>query len=185
MLLFFLGSLRKYVYIFFPALILLAPGCKNQDDENLKLAQGYLDDFLVNIDQMQLTNDLTIIDDSLELWGLSGTILKEPYGVRYKIEKKGNGDKPELTNIIRFKYAGKLLATGNEFDSGEDISSYLYGLIAGFQTALPLIPEGSVITLYIPSGLGYGPNDINDQNGKLLIPKNSNLIFEVELLEVL
>jgi FKBP-type peptidyl-prolyl cis-trans isomerase len=36
--------------------------------------------------------------------------------------------------------------------------------------------------LYIPSGLGYGPNDVKNQNtGDIVIPKNSNLIFEIQL----
>ncbi len=140
---------------------------------------------LANVNKAQLELDFKIIDDSLAKWGLTSVILKEPNGTRYEMKTMGSGVKPTLSNKIRIKYSGRLLSTGKIFDSSPSTDFYLYQLVTGFQTTMPLIPPGSVITLYIPSGYGYGPNDFRDGSGNILIPKNSNLIFDVELLDVL
>jgi len=140
---------------------------------------------LANIDKTQLEKDFKIIDDSIAKWGLTPLILKEPNGVRYQIKTLGTGAKPTLSNKIRIKYSGRVLSTGKTFDSSASADFYLYHLVTGFQTTMPLIPKGSLIVLYIPSGYGYGPNDFMDNAGAVLIPKNSNLIFEVELIDIL
>ncbi|WP_339792361.1 MAG: FKBP-type peptidyl-prolyl cis-trans isomerase [Imperialibacter sp.] len=171
------------VNILLAAFIFLFSGCNKEEPETLT-AQDLLDDALKNVDQTQLQADMKVIDDSLAMWGLTDVILTEPQGVRYKIDALGNGEKPILENVVWIKYSGKLLSTGEEFDAGDKLETYLYRLIAGFQTTLPLIPNGSTITLYIPSGLGYGPNDVRDNSGKVAIPKNSNLIFDIELFGV-
>ena len=41
---------------------------------------------------------------------------------------------------------------------------------------MTLANEGSSVTLYVPSGLGYGP-----EGSKPAIPPNANLIFEFKL----
>jgi FKBP-type peptidyl-prolyl cis-trans isomerase FkpA len=169
--------------ILLAAFFFLFSGCNKEVAETLT-AQDLLDGALKNVDQAQLQADLKVIDDSLAMWGLTDVILTEPQGVRYKIDALGNGEKPILENVVWIKYSGKLLSTGEEFDAGDKLETYLYRLIAGFQTTLPLIPNGSTITLYIPSGLGYGANDVLDNSGKVAIPKNSNLIFDIELFGV-
>ncbi len=140
---------------------------------------------LANVNKPQLEIDFKLIDDSLAKWGLTPVILKEPNGVRYEVKTMGSGVKPVLSNKIKIKYSGRLLSTGKIFDSSPSMDFYLFQLVTGFQTTMPLIPKGSVVTLYIPSGYGYGPTDFLDGSGNILIPKNSNLIFEVELLDVL
>ncbi|WOK08290.1 FKBP-type peptidyl-prolyl cis-trans isomerase [Imperialibacter roseus] len=169
--------------ILLAAFIFLFSSCNKEVAETLT-AQDLLDSALKNVDQTQLDIDTKIIDDSLAVWGFTDVILTEPQGVRYKIDTLGNGEKPKLESIVWIKYSGKLLSTGEEFDAGDKLETYLYRLIAGFQTTLPLIPNGSTITLYIPSGLGYGANDVRDSSGKVAIPKNSNLIFDIELFGV-
>ena len=52
-------------------------------------------------------------------------------------------------------------------------------MIRGWDEGIMLLNEGSKATLYIPSGLGYGTRG----SGKV-IPPNSPLIFEVELVEI-
>lgn len=147
-------------------------------EDNLKLE-------LANVDKAQLEIDFKIIDDSLTRWALTPGILKEPNGVRYEVKTMGTGVKPSLSNKIRIKYSGRLLSTGTIFDSSPSTDFYLYLLVTGFQTTMPLIPKGSVVTFYIPSGYGYGPYDFKDNSGNVLIPKNSNLIFDVEFLNIL
>lgn len=159
--------------------------CKSDEEKELEQAQEYLDEFLNNVDESLLNVELAVIDDSLAAWDLSEQVLIEPNGVRYIVHTEGSGIKPKLNNVMRVKYSGKVLSTGIEFDSNENLELLLYALIAGFQTTMPLIPEGSSITMYIPSVYGYGDQDVLDSQGSIVIPKNSNLIFDVELFEVL
>ncbi len=50
-------------------------------------------------------------------------------------------------------------------------------LIAGFKEGLSLLKEGEKATLYLPSNIAYG-------EGNSVIPPNTTLIFEVEIVEV-
>jgi FKBP-type peptidyl-prolyl cis-trans isomerase len=90
---------------------------------------------------------------------------------------EGKGPRPAITDTVTVKYAGTLL-NGTPFDSNDNISFSLGGVIAGWTEALQLMPVGSKYKLYVPQELGYGMND----NGP--IPGGSVLVFEVELLGI-
>lgn len=156
--------------------------CIDDEDDVVLTAQELLNLALDNVDELKLAEDIQVIDDSLALWGLTDLILIEPNGVRYKIEVLGTGELPTLESQVQFKYSGKLLSTGLEFDANESFESYLSNLIIGFQTTFPILPVGTVATLYIPSVYAYGSNEIFDTYGNLIVPENSNVIFEIELI---
>lgn len=164
------------------AVLIFSTGCSKTEDT--PTAQDILDQVLANVDQAQLNSDLAVIDDSLDTWGLADMIQIGPAGVRILIDSLGSGPMPTLENIIQINYNGKLLATGETFDSNQNASFNLFNLIAGFQTAMPTLPEGTKATLFIPSGLGYGSSDATDNAGNVIIPGNSNLIFDIELLTI-
>jgi FKBP-type peptidyl-prolyl cis-trans isomerase len=173
--------------------LLLLSGCLNNDNvQDVISPEEFLEDAIQKIDQTKLSSDLSVIDDSLVMWAITPKVLKDNKEVvRYTIDEAGPVDavKPALSNIIKFKYTGKLLSTGEVFDTSDNatdkfVESYLYNLIIGFQTTLPLLTKGTKATLYIPSGYGYGATDRTNGSGVVVIPKNSNLIFEIELLDV-
>lgn len=142
---------------------------------------------LALVNQTQLAADKLIIDDSLDNWGVTGVFVEPRAGVRYTVQQLGTGPKPTLESVIVVKYAAKLLKNGpnaTPFDDNDELQINLYNLILGWQTTLPTLPSGSKVTLYVPSGLAYGPNDIKNNNGDIVVPKNSNLVFDIELLGV-
>jgi len=103
-------------------------------------------------------------------------------GLQYKIIKDGSGVKPKATDKVKVYYKGTL-TDGTEFDSTKDgnpASFNVNGVIKGWTEALQLMPVGSKWQLFIPPGLGYGPNPPRGSN----IPPNSVLVFDLELLEV-
>jgi FKBP-type peptidyl-prolyl cis-trans isomerase len=104
-------------------------------------------------------------------------------GLEYQVVTMGKGAKPSLTDSVRLNYTGTLI-DGTKFDSSLDhggpIDYPVNGFIPGWQEALQLMPAGSKWKLFVPSDLAYGPRG----SGKM-IPGNSTLIFDIELIDVL
>ncbi len=136
---------------------------------------------LSSVDQTRLTNDVATIDAYLTNQNIVAE--KMTNGMRYIVTSLGTGEMPCLESRITFKYKGNLFSnpSGTPFDQSTTGVTYtLSGLILGWQLVLPLMPAGSKLTLYIPSGYAYGSSV--SANGK--IPANSILIFEMELVAV-
>ncbi len=116
-------------------------------------------------------------------------MIEHASGVFYTITTQGTGTKPDICSNITVKYSGSLIPSGTVFDatqpSSAGVNFALGGLIVGWQQVLPLLNAGGKITLYIPPSLGYGQNNVRDQNQNIVIPGNSYLKFEIELLNVL
>jgi FKBP-type peptidyl-prolyl cis-trans isomerase FklB len=82
---------------------------------------------------------------------------------------------------VKAHYSGSLLS-GKEFDSSykrnQPFTAPLTSLIKGWQEVVPLMPEGSLWRLWIPSHLAYG------DYGTGGIPGGATLQFDIELLEI-
>ena len=117
-------------------------------------------------------------------------------GLYIIVNKKGNGQKVEIGRQVAINYTGRLL-NGKVFDTSlESVAkeneiydsrrpyeplSYRVGeqsLIRGWEKGIMNQPAGSKLTLIIPSALGYGPQDLG------VIPANSSLIFDLEIVSV-
>lgn len=105
------------------------------------------------------------------------TAVKDPRGFFYAIDDSGISTRPTPCSKITINYKGTLL-NGTTFDSNHDISMLMSGLINGWQEGVPLIKKGGRIRLYLPPFLAYGSSSTT------AIPANSNLIFNIELLDV-
>ena len=109
-------------------------------------------------------------------------------GIFYQIIAPGAGATPTVCSNVTVKYKGTLL-NGAGFDSSyvrdPGGTSFTLGeVIAGWQIGIPLVQQGGSMILYIPPSLGYGAQIKRDQNGNIVIPANSNLIFKTELVGV-
>ncbi len=103
-------------------------------------------------------------------------------GLHYIVEKEGEGsDKPVAGQTISCHYKGTFL-NGEEFDSsykrGEPLSFSIGGVIEGWNEALQDMKKGEKRILLIPSYLAYG-----ERGAGGIIPPNTPLVFEVELLD--
>ena len=103
-------------------------------------------------------------------------------GLRYRILRSGNGQKPQATDKVKVNYHGWLTG-GKVFDSSyqrkSPISFPLNQVIKGWTEGMQLVGEGGMIELEIPSALGYGDDGIPGT-----IPGGASLHFLVELLKV-
>lgn len=128
----------------------------------------------------QLKKDREIINTYIVSKGITAPTDPDDYGVRYSYTSIGTGITPMVDDSVKVNYTLKLLPSEAQIEkSSAPVTFLLAKTIPGWQIGLPLIKEGSVAKLYIPSGWGYG----GFQNGP--IPANSNLIFEIELLKVI
>jgi FKBP-type peptidyl-prolyl cis-trans isomerase len=102
----------------------------------------------------------------------------------------GSGTQAAPGSVVSVLYVGKL-QDGTIFDSSaahnnEPLTFQLgsQGLIAGFQVGVNGMKEGGERLIAIPPALGYGTQDIKDASGKVIIPANSTLIFDIKLVKV-
>jgi FKBP-type peptidyl-prolyl cis-trans isomerase len=130
--------------------------------------------------EQQMAIDLGIIDRYLADNGISA--VQHPSGLRYVIHTQGTGEKPTSGDCIRVNYAGRILFETQPFDSNPFLGWPLPNFILGWRIGLKEIGVGGSITLYIPSGLGYGT--IGSKSGDTTIPPNSILVFDVDLLNI-
>ena len=152
-------------------------------DENLAIAKGELiPDVELNCKNEQYPSDKPQFDDSNLLYTneLAG-------GVVVGIKKEAPEDAPKILpgTIVIMDYAG-WLPTGCLFDSsflpGMNPLSFLVGnnqAIPGIEESLLTLKKGNIARIVIPPEKAYGPNGISG-----LIPPNSPLYFEVEILDV-
>ena len=135
-----------------------------------------------------------------EFASLKSKATKLPSGVMIYSVEKGSGAKPADGSMVNLKYSG-FLENGNLFDTSNIETAKIFDAlnlnkeragayrpipvqysaqaraIPGFRDAILSMGYGDKIVAFIPSELAYGEN----ANGP--IPANSNLIFEMELME--
>jgi FKBP-type peptidyl-prolyl cis-trans isomerase len=102
----------------------------------------------------------------------------------------GTGTEAVPGDIVSVLYVGKL-TDGTVFDSsaahGNQPLSFTLGaqgLIAGFQIGVNGMKVGGERVMSIPPTLGYGAQAVTDASGTVIIPANSTLLFDVQLVGV-
>ncbi len=109
---------------------------------------------------------------------------KTASGLRYKIIQKGNGKKAENNKTVSVHYSGSL-ENGKVFDSSYtrkkpiDFPLGQGNVIEGWDEGIALLQVGDKARFVIPPYLGYG-----ERGAGGVIPPNSVLIFDVELMDV-
>lgn len=115
---------------------------------------------------------------------------QSPTGFSYEIIKTGKGVQPQPGQTVTVHYTGHLLegkdTVGKFFDSSKKRNQpfrFTLGrgqVIKGWDQALSMMHVGDIWLVSLPPHLGYGSQNV----GGGLIPANSTLLFEIELLAV-
>jgi FKBP-type peptidyl-prolyl cis-trans isomerase len=120
-----------------------------------------------------------------KLWDIDSTkYIKLKDGLEYAIVQQGTGPKADSGDIIVVNYSGYLGKDSSKFDSSverdEPITFKLgtHTVMRGWEEGFRLFNKGTKARLIIPPSLGYGDRPMR------IIPANSTLIFDVELLDI-
>ncbi|MDO6561806.1 FKBP-type peptidyl-prolyl cis-trans isomerase [Amphritea sp. 1_MG-2023] len=104
-------------------------------------------------------------------------------GLQYEILVAAEGPKPRVFDRVRVNYTGWTV-DGEVFESSASQTEYpmftLNKVIKGWRLALLKMSPGARWKVYLPSELAYGARSPGG-----MVPANSALIFEIELLEIL
>lgn len=152
-------------------------------------AESALQDLLLRMQQQKESEEKAAAKKNLDEQAqflakniLDSTVKTTPKGVQYKLIMSGTGISPKASDKVQVHYVGALL-NGTEFDNsfkrGEPLEFPVSAVIEGWQDLLMIMKEGEKVKAWIPSALAYGEEGVPP-----MIPANSLLVFEVELLKV-
>jgi peptidylprolyl isomerase len=129
---------------------------------------------------------VTLLDakEQLNMWKLdAANIQTTPSGLKYIIVQKGSGPCPDSGKTVVVHYSG-FLTNGKRFDSSVErdepflFTVGMHQVIPGWEEGILLMNKGSKTRLIIPSSLAFGNKKVGQ------IPSNSDLIFDVELMDI-
>jgi FKBP-type peptidyl-prolyl cis-trans isomerase len=111
--------------------------------------------------------------------------METPSGVEIYYHKKGKLDTPKPGDAIFTHYYGWIISTEEEFDDslskGMPFRFVYKGrmpVIPAWDEAFEFIPRGSIVSMFIPSELGYAEEGFGNRIGP-----NEDLYFYIEFLE--
>jgi FKBP-type peptidyl-prolyl cis-trans isomerase FkpA len=135
-----------------------------------------------------LVVDPTTLEYAPELGVDFANMVATPEGLYCADLVVGDGDVATPRSSVRVHYTGTL-ADGTVFDSSRERNPFLFvvgagAVIRGWDIGVMGMREGGRRLLVIPSELAYGSDGATEDDGTVVIPPNSVLVFDVELLQV-
>lgn len=156
-------------------------------NSNLRFEVEFISVTQTTAEANQLKADTLALEQYLETNEVEN-VVKDTTGLRYVITQEGTGPTATLYNKVKLNYTGSVLTTGAIFFNGSNgptavFDSRVINYIYAFQAGLTKMKAGTKATLYVPSVLGFGNQSVSGTGG-ITIPANSNLIYEIELVEI-
>ncbi|QNL50997.1 FKBP-type peptidyl-prolyl cis-trans isomerase [Olivibacter sp. SDN3] len=172
---------------------------------NKVIPKGDLTDSLFNIEVEKYINQDREKAKNAEAGKIEGYIKKNKLdvqttssGLKYQVEKEGEGNKPNVGDTVVVHYTGRFLG-GKVFDTSvkkeaEDAGVYnqmrepyepmklpvgIGAVVPGWDEGLALLSKGAKATLVLPSDLAYG------EHGSMGIQPYTPLAFEVEVIDII
>ncbi|WP_417226204.1 FKBP-type peptidyl-prolyl cis-trans isomerase [Amphritea sp.] len=167
--------MRVLKITFLSLLVTIVAGC-GQSEEEKQFRQELLDKALNDETKQMGTRFLT------ENAQREGVIVTDS-GLQYEILKAADGPKPRVLDRVKVRYTGWTV-DGEVFESSAQKTKpalfTIKDVIKGWRLALLEMSPGARWKIYLPSELAYGARSPGG-----MVPANSALIFELELLEIL
>ena len=111
--------------------------------------------------------------------------------MRFVFHERGAGPQAQPDSRVAVRYTG-FLPDGHVFDANVASGGPLRfrvgrgEVISGWDELLPLLPAGSRVRAWVPAALAYGAIGVRDPDDdtRYLIPPNTDLVFELQVLSV-
>ena len=120
---------------------------------------------------------------------VSGDTITTTTGLRFIEGAVGPGLAVDWCNTIAMHYDAFLL-DGTQFDSSRDADALLVfspglgDLIDGLEQGVIGVRAGGTRRLIIPPALGFGSEPRRGLDGQIVIPGNSTLVYDIEVLQI-
>lgn len=117
----------------------------------------------------------------------SGDTVTTSTGLQFLDSAAGSGAAIDWCMGVMVHYDGYLL-NGTKFDSSRDIDRPLIftpglgNLIDGFEQGVVGMRFQGQRRLIVPSQLAWGNEPVRDASGNIIVPANSTVVFDVEVL---
>jgi len=140
----------------------------------------------VNMDRVaveQATIDQYLLDSAIT------TESHPSSGIKYVIQESGAGEVADMCKLVTKQYeitfldGTPLISTlGSSFAERTALSND----IPAWQAGIPLVQDGGLITLYVPSPYAYGSSGriFNVDGVNVTVPPNTILIFKISVIKV-
>ena len=119
----------------------------------------------------------------------SGDTITTTRGLRYIAGDSGIGNGAPWCRSVAVNYTGYLL-DGTKFDSSIDVGRALIftpgvgSLVDGFEQGVIGMRSCATRRLIIPPNLGFGANPVRNDAGDIIVPANSTVVFDIQMLEI-
>jgi FKBP-type peptidyl-prolyl cis-trans isomerase len=126
------------------------------------------------------------IEDYLAINKLTVTE-KTTTGLRFIKTKDNAAGAPLVANQTAVvKYAGKLIRSTANFDSGDALNVTLgqNQVIPGFEEGIRKLKVGEKATIIMPSSIGYGSKGVTNSSNVYVITPYAPLVFDIEIVSV-
>jgi peptidylprolyl isomerase len=149
------------------------------DQENFDKLKDKVEKAMENKAQSQRLADIAQINSKYPNAAMSLS------GIRYIVQKQGTGEKPSPGKTVRVNYIGSLLS-GKVFDRSDirgeplEFQAGTGRVIKGWDESVLDMKVGEKRLVIIPPELAYGERSVGDG----IIPANSFLVFEMELVSI-
>lgn len=125
---------------------------------------------------------LILLFTASNMFSQSGDTITTGSGLKYVVVEKKNGIKAEPGKYVEVHYI--LYVNGKQIETSRNGEPFDFTIgkgmvIKGWDEGIALMNVGDKLMLIIPPELGYGEKGAGD-----LIPPNSTLVFDVELMSV-
>ncbi|MEO5569526.1 MAG: FKBP-type peptidyl-prolyl cis-trans isomerase [Bacteroidia bacterium] len=155
--------------------------CSSGQENNQQLDKEKLKEQLIRANKLFVNNQSDAIDDYVKRHDLQMDTTST--GLRIKIEKKGDGVKPNSGNNVTVSYVLSLI-DGTHCYSSDSLGTLTFSMNhddvpQGLRQAVSMMSAGDKALAILPSHLGYGlTGDANK------IPSNAILIYRIELMKI-
>ena len=122
---------------------------------------------------------------------VSGDTLTTKSGLKYIPQKRGDGPKPWPGQKVSIFYTVRFLNAKKTFDTNKGDEPFKFKLgkgevISGLDEGIYLMHANGKMKFIIPAKLAYGSRGLPNPEGspRYLVPPNTDLIYEVELVDI-